>query len=702
MYRTSGFVVFLTTLIFSSGCTMLIQDPEKAYEKGMNLVKERKIESAYKYFLAATKKQPDNPKYHWAAAQIARNQNAAFIHTEMTWKNGMKSVPVMTNLLRLSLFTNKEQRTAKMISLYNELPDSVKTPLLKAELFSQIGESDSALSIWKSLYATKPSSMLAFKIGRELNIKNETTASREFLENARKAKILDGAGYVLLASMRAYEYDYEGIEEIFNETKERGLYSSEVALEEASFLFVSGKYDAATAILSGYRQPTPDQKDQLLNHRARINLAFMYAMQKDTVKLNSLVSDIPDTSPFKSAEQRFYKVLQEGEKMESTALLKELEEIRKSIPRNPFIELYTARALLKSNQFDKSLKIYQSLPGIYLRSPGILTEYALVLSRSGKENEALVALSIMHKRKAFTRASLELFRDLTFRKNLLEKSEGTQKLLEKLYDNDARVRFNGAVMALRTGKVDSAITLLTDLEKQFPNEHHFRTTRISALIMKGDYKKALALCDSGNAPREQIIPLKAQILKKLGKETESLQLIEIARKENDNTHLSLLHAEMLMGMDKNEDAARIYEELLASEKLDKETGAQSAIIYNNMAWALLQTEKPEKKTVIKAAERAYQLIPSSANILDTYTEALIRFGQYGQCIKILEDSKITQKEPKLIYQLGMAYEKKNDLNKAVRHFISARAMMDSANGSIQMDISKAELERHIERILDKE
>lgn len=121
-----------------------------------------------------------------------------------------------------------------------------------------------------------------------------------------------------------------------------------------------------------------------------------------------------------------------------------------------------------------------------------------------------------------------------------------------------------------------------------------------------------------------------------------------------------------------------------------------------MAWALLQTDKPDKKTVIKAAERAYQLMPASADILDTYAEALIRFGQYGQCIKILEDSKITQKEPKLIYQLGTAYEKKNDLNKAVRHFISARAMMDSANGTIEMNISKAELERHIERILDKE
>ena len=702
MYRTPVLAVFLTTLILFSGCTTLIQEPEKAFEKGMNLVKERKIESAYKYFLAATKKQPDNPKYHWAAAQTARNQNAAFIHTEMTWKNGMKSVPVMVNLLRLSLFTNKEQRTAKMISLFNELPDSVKTPLLKAELFSQIGESDSALSIWKSLYTTKPSSMLAFKIGRELNIKNETTASREFLENARKAKMLDGAGYVLLASMRAYEYDYEGIEEIFKETRELGFYSNEVALEEAAFLFINGKYDEAIAILSAFRQPNPDQKDQLINHRARINLAFMYTMQKDTGRLNSLVSDIPDTSPFKSAEQRFYKILQKGENMESTALLKELEEIRKSIPKNPFIELYTARALLKSDQIDKSLEIYQGLPGIYIRSPGILTEYALVLSRSGRENEALVALSIMHKRKAFTRASLELFRDLTFRKNLLEKSEGTQNLLEKLYDNDARIRFNGAIMALRAGKVDSAITLLTDLEKQFPNEYRFRTTRISALIMKGDYTNALALCDSGNAPREQIIPLKAQILKKLGKETESLQLIETARKENDNPHLSLLHAEMLMRMDKNEEAAIIYEDLLTPKKLDQQTEAQSAIIYNNMAWALLQTDKPDKKTVIKAAERAYQLMPASADILDTYAEALIRFGQYGQCIKILEDSKITQKEPKLIYQLGTAYEKKNDLNKAVRHFISARAMMDSANGTIEMNISKAELERHIERILDKE
>ena len=63
----------------------------------------------------------------------------------------------------------------------------------------------------------------------------------------------------------------------------------------------------------------------------------------------------------------------------------------------------------------------------------------------------------------------------------------TQHLLEKLYGNDARVRWNGAILALRSGKIDSALALLTSLEKQFPNEHQFRTTRISALIIKGDY-----------------------------------------------------------------------------------------------------------------------------------------------------------------------------------------------------------------------
>lgn len=702
MYRMSVFTVFLTVLTMFSGCTMLIRDPEKAYNKGIELIKEKKIEKAYKYFLSATKKQPDNPKYHWAAAQVTRNQNAAFIHTEMAWKNGMKTVPVMAAIIRMSLFANKDQRTSKMVSLFNELPDSIKTPLLKADLFSEMGESDSALNIWKGKYASKPSPFLAFKIGRELNVKKDPKTALEFLETARKSKMLDGAGYVLLASMRAYEYDYEGIDEIFKETKKLGLYSNEVALEEASFLFISGKFDAAAAILSGYRQANPDQKDQLVNHRARINLAFMYAMRKENDSINKLISEIPDSSPVKTIEQRFYKLLQEGEKMGPSVVLKELDEIRKAIPENPFVNLFTARALLKNKQAEKSVEIYQRLPGIYLRSPGILTEYAMALASIGKENEALVALSIMHKRKSFTRTSLELFRDLTFKKNLLEKSEFTQHLLEKLYGNDARIRWNGAILALRTGKVDSALTLLTDLEKQFPDEPRFRTTRISAMIIKGDYDNALALCHSVKAPRELIIPLETQILKKQGKEAEALQIIESARKEKDNPQLSIIHAEMLMGMDKNQDAAKIYEDLLASRKSDKEASAQTGALYNNMAWALLHAEKPDKKSIMNAVGRAYQLLPGSPNVLDTYAEALLRFGDYAECIKILEDSKLTTKEPKLLFQLAMAYEKKNDLNKAVRNFKTVTAMMDSSKGSIEMDINKAAVERHIEKIMNKE
>ena len=311
------------------------------------MLKKEKLNQLTSIFLLPLKNNRITQNTTGLAAQTARNQNAAFIHTEMTWKNGMKSVPVMVNLLRLSLFTNKEQRTAKMISLFNELPDSVKTPLLKAELFSQIGESDSALSIWKSLYTTKPSSMLAFKIGRELNIKNETTASREFLENARKAKMLDGAGYVLLASMRAYEYDYEGIEEIFKETRELGFYSNEVALEEAAFLFINGKYDEAIAILSAFRQPNPDQKDQLINHRARINLAFMYAMQKDTGRLNSLVSDIPIHHHSNLQNNVSIRFCRKVKIWNQQLFLKSWKRSGKVFQKS-FIELYTARALLKA------------------------------------------------------------------------------------------------------------------------------------------------------------------------------------------------------------------------------------------------------------------------------------------------------------------------------------------------------------------
>lgn len=700
MVRQAGLIALLTVSLFCSGCNLLVRDPQKAYKKGVELVNEKKPDKAYKYFLIATKKQPENPTYQWAAAMTASNQNAAFIHTEMAWKSGLKTVPVMVSLLRLSLFTEKKQRTAKMISLFEELPDTVKTPMLKAELFSQLGVSDSALAIWKGMYASSPNSQLAFKIGRELSFTSDPSIAREFLENARKEKFLDGSGYVLLASMRAFEYDYQGVEEIFKETKSLGLYSNEVALEEAAFYFVSSKFPNAVSILSGYRKANPDQQDQLINHRARINLAFMYAARKEVDSINTLSSEIPESSPFKISEQRFYKLLQQGEKMDSAALLKEIDDIRKSVPVNPFIELYTARALLKSGQSDKSIGVYKRLPGIYLRSPGILTEYALALSRSGKEKEALSVISMMHKHRSFTRGSLELFRDLTFKNNLIEKSENAQHLLEKLYGNDARVRWNGATLALRSGKIDSAIVLLTELEKQFPKEHQFRIAKISALIIKGDYENASALCRSGETPREMAIPLEVQILKKQGKDADALKIIEAARKEKDSPQLSILNAEILMGMNRNIEAAKIYENLLDSRKPDQKENAGIAAIYNNMAWAMLHAENPDKKITLKAAERAYELLSTSPNVIDTYAEALIKFGQYAECIKLLENSKLTQQEPKLIFQLGMAYEKKPDLNKAIRNYKTAAALMDSSNGTISMDISKAAVERHIDKLLE--
>lgn len=699
MLKQTALIILMTSSLFFSGCNLLIRDPEKAYKKGVEAINQKKPEKAYKYFLLATKKAPDNATYHWAAAQTAQNQNAAFIHTELAWESGLKTVPVMVSLMRLSLFTEKGQRITKMLSLYSELPDTIKTPMLKAELFSQLGIPDSALAIWKKMYSSKPTQVLAFRIGRELNQLNKLEEARDFLEKARKAKQLDGAGYVLLASLRAYEYDYEGVNEIFKETRSLGLYSNEVALEEAAFFFVSNKYDEAGRILREYRTPNPDQKDQFINHRARINLAFLFAAKGQHDSINVLSSEVPDSTPFRKGEQRFYTLLLKGDTTNSELLLKELDEIRKIVPSNPFIELYTARALLKSGQSAKAVEIYKRLPGIYVRSPGILTEYALALTSSGKIDEALVAVSTMHRKKSFTRGSLELFRDLTFRKNLIDKSEHAQQLLEKLYGNDARVKWNGATLALRMGKVDSALVLLEDLEKQFPKEYQFRTARISALIVKGDYDKALALCNSGDIPQEHVIPLKTQILKKQGKDAEALQMVESAIKDKSMPQLQLLYAEMLIGMNRNSEAANVYEELLNSRNKETKEGPGTAAIYNNMAWAMLQSENPDKKVTLKAAQRAYELLPSSPNIIDTYAEVLLKFGDYSNCIKILEGSKLTQEEPKLTFHLAMAYEKKNDLNKAIRNFKTAIALMDSSSGTIKMDLSKAAVERHIDKLL---
>lgn len=689
-------------LFFGAGCTMIVGSPEKAFQKGKELVKEGKYQKAYKYFLAATKKQPENPIYQWAAAQTARNQNAAFIHTELAWKSGMKSLPVLEALMSLSVFINDQQRINKMLSLYNELNDSLKTPMLKADLFSQFGASDSALAIWKSMYDANPTPVLAFKIGREYSKQNDNQKGRDFLEEARSRKILDGAGYVLLASLRAYDYDYKGVDELFKETRQNGLYSNDVALEEAAFFFVSNKFDSAAVILDGYKAPVSDQPDQIINHRARINLAFIYAFRNEPDSIATLAALIPAKSPFKKGEQEFYNLLKQPEKIDTTTLIAKLDSIRRELPPNPFIELFTARALLKTGRNTTAVEVYRRLPDIYLRSPGILTEFAMALSRSGKDNEALIAISMMHRKKVFTRGSLELFRDLTFKKNMLEKSEQTQHVLEKLYGNDARLRFNGAIIALKTGKVDSAINLLTQLEKQFPKEYRFRTARISALMIKGDYINALELCRSGDIPKELTIPLEAQILAKQGKDAEALNILNKAVKENRNPGLLMEYAELLISMNHNSDAVKIYEELLKEGDREKKTDPQTAALYNNMAWAMLHSENPDKKLTLKAAAKAYELLPSLPNIMDTYAEVLITFGEYPECIKLLESNPATQKEPRLTFQLAVAYEKNNDINKAVRNLKTVATLMGSNSGTIKMDLDKAGVEKYIDKLMARQ
>ena len=94
------------------------------------------------------------------------------------------------------------------------------------------------------------------------------------------------------------------------------------------------------------------------------------------------------------------------------------------------------------------------------------------------------------------------------------------------------------------------------------------------------------------APRLRvIIPLETQILRKQGKESEAMGIIETAMKEKHTPQLSLVYAEMLMETKRNEDAVKVYEELLGSQKTDKKAGPAAAALYNNMAWAMLQSEK---------------------------------------------------------------------------------------------------------------
>lgn len=685
----------LITFFFVGCSTTSFLPADKCFEKGKEKQKENNISVAYKFFDAASRKQPDNSTYQWAAALTSPNQNAAFFHTQLAWNNGLKRPEVLLAMAKLSFHTEKKSAIEFGLSLIKQLPDTMQLPRLRSDVFFLFNEIDSCLAIMLPIFRSHPNFQDAGYIEELYERKGDHAATRVFLQECRNSKILNEKGYAMLASYAALAYNYKKADSLFDECRDRGLYTINSELEQAGVWIAGERYDDAERSLNKIMA----DKNILISHRAKIALSYIFSVLNQPQKILGLQNNAVNNRDLQKGESLFLQALA-NELCDSLNALDAMKKAQTQIPYTPFLSLITAREYAKKGNYKDAIIEYKKCPAIFLMSPRTLVEYAQALNLSGYLDEAMALISTFHASNMATKQSLELFRNMAFKKNLVEQGEAAQKLLEEKFKGDEAILFSGAIIALKTGKSDSALAILTALSQKYPKEEKIEIARISVYLIKNQFSKVLEECKKSKISSAALASIEARAYRGLGNNQSADSVYEKAMTESKTTGVKFEYIGFLIESNKPEKAAAMYDDLVNQKKFDvNENPFHSAMLLNNLAWALLQIPSFPQGKVLSYSKQAFELSNKDPHILDTYAFALIKCTKYKECIGILNENPLCKREPRLLIHLATAYEKSRDINKAVRCYQDVLKSMDNNQSTLDVPIQKDDVKIKIENLI---
>jgi predicted Zn-dependent protease len=355
-----------------------------------------------------------------------------------------------------------------------------------------------------------------------------------------------------------------------------------------------------------------------------------------------------------------------------------------------------ARINVLNKRYDSALSYYTSLPGILQWSPRIITETATALSYAGKDDDAIQRVSLLHKHGIYTKQSLEIFRDIAFKMNLLEKSAAAQQLLEKKYGTDINIKWHRLLLALKEEKIESAETTVNELLQLAPGDERFITAKFSILFLKKEYDAIIDQLPSSGLSPEKIKPLEAMAWLKSGDTTKAITSLESGIAITNDIQLMTELAQLYIHTNKPDNAALVYKKIIDHTSSDKIDSIKTAAILNNYAWVLSTSEGNDLTTALDAARKAYDLAPDNIHILDTYASILLKSKKFKECISLLNKNKNTTAQGRLLCHLANAYEQASDLNKAIRYYEDA--IKTNGPDQLPLTMSKEMIQEHIKQL----
>lgn len=691
----SGFLLFVLCL---SGCVGLSADGE--FKKGVKYAEAGDKKKAFSHFKKAAKIAPDSARYHFAAAQVSPDQNTQFMYTKFAWEKGFKNRGVFSLLLQMSVFTDKKSKLEYALNLFKELPESLATDVFKGELYFQFEQPDSAYALWHSEFIRTEKSELCPKIANALARMGKSDEGIDFLFRCKGDGLLDADGFAYLASLLALKYDFKAVDQLFAEVSRSNHYNDLLRLEYATFLTFNDRFDEAVGLLGKPTGPGSPAAKELIGLRFTMLDLYISLMrqQKDRVAL-LLKVDANDTLLAKQKNELFTAVKAYLDKDTSSFSL--LQQVLPKFPPDPVVMLFFADAAARKKMFREAVAIYGNLPGIVLWSPRVVVSRAQLFSLSGEDDEALKVISYMHKQRIFTRPSLELFRNLTLKKDLLDKSNAAQQLLEQQYSNDVGLRWKGLLLAIKNEKYDSALTIAKTLAELYPKEERFVLTQLSILLMKKEFRQVLERTSSLLISPSKIKPIEAAAYQGLGDTAKAIEAYETVIKERRDPLLVMQLAEMYYQKKMFDKATGLYTKLIEdnADSLSKDS-SQLAIALNNNAWTIMAAGAQDLSGALSMAKRALEIAPDNLHIVDTYASILYEAKKYKECALLIENNPKALTQKRLLCHLARTFEKLKNSNKAKRYFEDALAVKKELQ-ELPPILSDEQIKNEIKRLTEE-
>lgn len=108
----------------------------------------------------------------------------------------------------------------------------------------------------------------------------------------------------------------------------------------------------------------------------------------------------------------------------------------------------------------------------------------------------------------------------------------------------------------------------------------------------------------------------------------------------------------------------------------------SAVLLNNLAWALASADPPDLDRALQLIDRAHQKSPQRAEVLETRGQILAKLGRWKECVADLEQTlRLMPEQPQVHETLALAYEELGDREMADQHRQRAAALKSAGKES---------------------